>query len=402
MIIYKKFLSNLYVVTIFFIIVLLGACSTDVNEGVINLSHSSLKLDSLVRLSSLLKDYDFIPLETKPECLISQVSKVVRRDNYYYVLSGRDDLYVFNTIGEFVMKVGIQGRGPKEYLEIYDFDINSSESTIYFLDLRKIHVYDVENGSYLRSIPLEVIGNKIRIIDNNRIILHTTPEDDCLTLIDHHGAIIKTHLHSNQGNATIKPIPFLVDSNGDIIFQQGPTNDIIILNTKRWTFKSAILTKDDRTLGSIAFEEMIQEIGFEAYRKLIDFINISTVKFLDELTISIYYYQKESYMHIYDNRKKNGDTYLLTENNNLVDDICFLRPTYIRLCSLGESDKNSILTFISAYSFREGINNLNKIDNLKEPNLNHSKYISVYESVNDSSNPILIELRFANDSEGLN
>ncbi len=389
----NKILRNQFNV-LFIIYILLASCSNPKDEGLIDLCPPDRNQDTLIQLSSLLKEYNLVPLETKSECLISQVSKVVRRDDRLYISSEEKDLFVFGKTGKFIMKVGIRGQGPEEYQGVYDFDINNSCNSIYILDFKMIHVYSLEDGTYLRSIPLSVVANKFKIINDKSIILHTSPEKEALTIIDHNGSVLKSFLPSSQCNWLITSIPFAVNPKGNIIFQQGPTNDIVIYDINKGDCKHAIFTKGKKTISADDFEIMNQKYDFGAYERLVEFEVISAVKFLEDYIMTVYSYQTEGFFSIYNKNDSECCTYGLTLNKPLYDDICFVSPAYLRTCVRGESDDNSIITYVNASDFRKGINNVNSPDINTKNTANKEKYLRVFESLDDSSNPVIAELFF--------
>jgi len=101
--------------------------------------------DSVINIDSV------IPLETTSKSGIGQFYKGLVHNNKIFMFDRRNHIgLVFNNDGRFIRKIGINGRGPQEYLEFRDFSIN--DDNIYVLDYQKIHCYDIETGQYQYNI----------------------------------------------------------------------------------------------------------------------------------------------------------------------------------------------------------------------------------------------------------
>lgn len=84
----------------------------------------------------MFKRISVIPLETKSECLISSIKKVVEKDGSIYVLSeadgGQTSLYRFDDEGRFLNRIGEMGNAQKEYNRINSFLVIGDD--VYLLD----------------------------------------------------------------------------------------------------------------------------------------------------------------------------------------------------------------------------------------------------------------------------
>jgi hypothetical protein len=82
--------------------------------------------------------FEYIPLETNENILLSGIDKLLSDSLYYYILDTKSQygLYVFNKKGAFVRTVSSRGNGPGEFVNIYDFDIDENGNS-YLLDADK-------------------------------------------------------------------------------------------------------------------------------------------------------------------------------------------------------------------------------------------------------------------------
>lgn len=130
-----------------------GPASVDLNipenlpQYTVQYSDDPFSWDSLAIVESV------IPLETTKESLIGDIYKaMVVRDTIFIMDFRNQRLLAFNMNGKFLGQIGVRGRGPREYLEVRDFDIR--ENSIYALDYRKIHRYNVATFEYEGNIQI--------------------------------------------------------------------------------------------------------------------------------------------------------------------------------------------------------------------------------------------------------
>lgn len=117
-----------------------------------------------LQIDSLFSEIMVIQLETKPECLISNIEKLLIHNNRLYIQDRIGRILVFNMDGKFLLEVGKTGKGPGEYLKLLDFEIDKNEE-IYVLDFMKIHRFS-SNGNYLEYIPLNFLSRSDNIYSN--------------------------------------------------------------------------------------------------------------------------------------------------------------------------------------------------------------------------------------------
>ncbi len=91
-----------------------------------------------------------IPLETNESSLLYDINSLdILNGNY--IIQSRKKVLVFDSIGNFLYKVGSIGQGPKEYTSLSSFFIKDSELYFHDSNIQKIRVYNPQ-GDYLRSI----------------------------------------------------------------------------------------------------------------------------------------------------------------------------------------------------------------------------------------------------------
>ena len=75
-----------------------------------------------IDLDNISTRMEIIPLETNDSSLISSVSKIVHRNNRYYILDKEmDRIVAFDDQGKFLNLINKKGNGPGEYTGLSDF-----------------------------------------------------------------------------------------------------------------------------------------------------------------------------------------------------------------------------------------------------------------------------------------
>ena len=104
-----------------------------------------------VYCSELFSSIELIPLETRAECLLDVVPAKIR-DGFIF-MHGNNQLYVFDSFGKFLNKIGARGQGPGEYMYATKYFFNTDKDVIYIEDLSKILEYDFK-GNYIQTIQV--------------------------------------------------------------------------------------------------------------------------------------------------------------------------------------------------------------------------------------------------------
>ena len=189
-----------------------------------------IDLDNAVRnpneyfyYSSLYKGIKTILLETNESCLIGAIDKMRVFDNYIFIMDCfiAKSLYVFDKEGRFIRKIGNNGQGPGEYVQLSDFTIDKENKIVYVLDshLSQINKYDITTGKFIHTVKLdqsvesrniEYVGGKLyadayfRENSNNQYLLRTIQEPSgkeehqYLNVVEYNKGICNTYAKQNN------------------------------------------------------------------------------------------------------------------------------------------------------------------------------------------------------------
>lgn len=122
-------------------------------ESHITLNISPQKDDSFL-LSSFIDSIAFIKLETNEIEIVGNISKVQLFGDTIYILDrDRNAILLYNINGSYITKIQNVGRGPGEFLQLVDFEVN--KHGVFLLDYpSKIIQYSHKN-EYLREFYLD-------------------------------------------------------------------------------------------------------------------------------------------------------------------------------------------------------------------------------------------------------
>lgn len=150
------------------------------NEGTIDAAVETIEVngDQKFDISDRVKKKEFILLENNDRSMFSNIDKMLVRKNRIYIMdvTGLHYVYVFDTNGEFVRRVGTIGDGPLEHRKIIDFDVDDL-GNILVLDYQrmKLRKYDADgNAISAAEIPFRAYG--FGILGPDRYIFSLTHE----------------------------------------------------------------------------------------------------------------------------------------------------------------------------------------------------------------------------------
>lgn len=165
----KRIISILFIF-LCFVSIIKG--QTDINDIPYKIDiKKNFKNIETVNLSRIGKELSYLPLETSPQCLIQEIDKILFSKSFIFVNDTRNRLLQFDKNGKFLRQIGSLGRGPEEYLFVYDFCLNEETNEIYIFSLDKMLVFSFE-GKFKKTIKLSFRIADAIILDKNSLMFH--------------------------------------------------------------------------------------------------------------------------------------------------------------------------------------------------------------------------------------
>lgn len=118
---------------------------------------------------------EVVVLETTPQSLIADISRLIRIGDRIYILDKvSKKISVFSMDGRSVFNIDKVGRGPGEYIQIRDFGVDTLNGRVVVMaDVpMKVLYYDLE-GNYLQESELSHLLDNV-VCDNGREIYYNT------------------------------------------------------------------------------------------------------------------------------------------------------------------------------------------------------------------------------------
>lgn len=162
----------------------------DTIELFINLSNKNISPVDTLKLSSLVDSVSYVCLSTGTDHLIGTIRDIKYKNNCFYISQFTSHpLLVFSETGEFLYRVGENGRGPGEYLEVTAFDINPETRQISILDgtSMKVNVYSVD-GKYIRRFSVNDYPRDMALLSNGEYLFY----DPMFEFSQYHRGVWKT------------------------------------------------------------------------------------------------------------------------------------------------------------------------------------------------------------------
>jgi hypothetical protein len=203
-----------------------------------------IKIDSpsTHSLDEFLNRVELIPLETTDSNLIKNITKVVFYRDEFYIKDIYEGLFVFDTTGHFIRKIGRKGSGPGEYGYISDFCINKFTSNLELLGPRgDIMIFGLD-GKYVNKLTYKSIEvSNFLLVSEDLILFYHQSQTPALSLYSRSSQkVIKSFFDLPENFVRRRPFflispPFYLSGN-DTLIHYGYTNEI-------YTFRNLSIEK---------------------------------------------------------------------------------------------------------------------------------------------------------------
>lgn len=125
----------------------------------------------------IIKEINYIPLETHQECLLGEIKKVLTTDDLFYIQDRgiNQKVFIFNKGGNYITSIGTYGKGPGELIDLTDFDLDPNNDRIFILDnhQNKVIICNQYTGQLIKEIKIDFHSKHIASINDNTIAFHS-------------------------------------------------------------------------------------------------------------------------------------------------------------------------------------------------------------------------------------
>ena len=174
------------------VFILLGCSSTGSKTNTENIVidfASYLDINAkYANLSEYVSDFEYIPIETNSNFLLSEIGCITTSDDYIYVFcTNPKNVYQLDRNGKFVKQIGVNGRARNEYIAVRSLHADNKTITLEFG--RKIITYSAQSGE-IQSIyepadlNCKIFGKVVFLNDGCTAIMNSTNQKDIMYIFD--------------------------------------------------------------------------------------------------------------------------------------------------------------------------------------------------------------------------
>ena len=271
-------------------IIALGLChSCKVNKGEETALFSGVDMETQsvgqgTALSSVFKSHQLIPLETNDSSLIGgRGNKILKHRSRFYVMS-QNTIVSFDKEGRYMNRLSSIGEGPEDYVSIYDYDVLTvgGKDEIWISTVGGIKIYDAENLSFKRQIPIEGFVNQFRYVNDSTIWV-VSPEDKVFKICDADGNVRLRFGDKDLANSGNKFHQFFTLP-GKVVYQLDDTQTGVVydIHSDSMYYQPIILAEG--VLSPAINKDYFDRYGYdEQMTKVLDaYVRISTVRTLGD------------------------------------------------------------------------------------------------------------------------
>lgn len=158
----KKILYIVVILIVFF------SCKEEKTDNTFKYQIVIDNIEKEVSFKEIVKEYQYIKLETNDECLLGDIKKMLFYKDRIYILSG--GVYCFDMKGNFLFAINNKGMGPADYIRIDEMSIDADKIYLYDNLRWRILSFDCNSGILLGSFKLPYSVPQVVVVNNNLFI----------------------------------------------------------------------------------------------------------------------------------------------------------------------------------------------------------------------------------------
>lgn len=212
------------------------------------------KVKDEIKISELIKDVEYIPLETSDNSLISHISMVDIYKDRIFVMDNimQNKVYIFDIDGKFIKAVGQKGGGPEEYALITGMTIDrKNDQLIVYDNMKRRFMYYTLNGEFNRIAPtpfsfagemmISPKGYLMSVSNKFNMNTHLKELDDYRILFtDSLGNVVKGAFKYDDNESLAIAYSQLYRTNSDLVFYPQYMNSLYTVTDSTITLRYRI------------------------------------------------------------------------------------------------------------------------------------------------------------------
>jgi len=346
--------------------------------------------------------FEYIPLETNTSILISQIDKIISDNQYYYILDTKSKygLFLFNKKGKFIRTISIRGKGPGEFLYVYDFDIDKDGNSFLLdgdrqsiLKFDSLGVFQEKFDYKFKAANFACVGDNLFIFFQKGRKQSSKKYDYELILWYSKTKIKSTFLPNSQRSVPYGKFSSIYRSNNSLFYCNYFGN--IIYEIK----EGAPDIKYFLELGSLYPNDNMFFNNLDDSKNVIKSIDVINSEYFNCLSD---YYETSELVTFRINKGRQKLLCFLWKNKQDFYVVHFNSQKYRKDVKIHFSpskiigvDNDYFLTTMMPYSF----SNLKRSLTNKSINIEDEKFSEILSKINPSDNPIIVKFKFNSNYE---
>jgi hypothetical protein len=357
------------ILTFSFNLLLLTSCKTDsLKENPFTINVNNYSKDAI--MTDIFTSIKAINLELNENSIIGNYKKYIIFDTCIFILDISDhSIVTFNLEGKFISRLKKKGKGPNEYPEIKDFDINPFDSTIDIMtSIGSVYKYHFNGDFYDKyAIPDTKAVHYIANYSKDLVAFYTDLSGERLTLYSTRENRILRRFHTHPEYAIGVGLSPFYKYKDSILLREAFGSCIYYLNQTKlepfhcFDFKGRSIEPDEIT--EFGPEKLLKEFTTLELEKMYKLWTTESIEFL----ISSFKFKSDIFTYIYNKQDTTGILIKKFKNGSGF----FYNPTLYN---------NLLYALIPANYLNLYIND----------HVRRDFKISSLDSINEYSNPILI------------
>ena len=196
-----------------------------------------ITMENAKPLTAIVDTVKYVSLKNEKNIFSGRIDKLMSKGDTMYIFDSRisKSLSAYRKDGTFLFNVGKLGGGPGEYIELGNFTIDNQY--FYCIDnaMRKILVYDINNGAFVRKLDMPIYVDDIALFDNGNFIFYSDNRSGqaAIHIANRDLKIIDELLHYSEDDySRMATLTAFTESKDKIVFSCYANDTIVVFDKK--------------------------------------------------------------------------------------------------------------------------------------------------------------------------
>ena len=130
--------------------------------------------NKLISPRDLMTDVEYIKLGAPQEFYLSDAKKIIEFNEKLFVLDkNKKVVIVYDLGGNYIGQLGKKGRGPEEYINVYDFDVSLERNTVLLWSSGDNAILEFSpDFAFRRRIKFDLFASQLAILESGNVAFY--------------------------------------------------------------------------------------------------------------------------------------------------------------------------------------------------------------------------------------